>query len=427
MATFSGWWDTEDTTPIGDQVAEYTEAHLQLAAEIIAACHGFEGVGPGYLNKFAGTANPVAFDRTVRIASGGALVDGKWIHNPAADDQVLDVIVGGGNTRIDRIVLRTVWANKETTIYVIKGVEGGTPTAPAITQTSGTTYDIMLYQALLNDAGTVTLTDERVWGKISLDEMDDMAMGVIGRQTNTTGALSRIYTTVNDRVLMRKANEMIFAQVDSDQIATGAVDLAHMSANSVDSDQYVDGSIDRVHLAADIVDGTKIADNAVNSEHIAAGAVDLAHMSANSVDSDQYVDGSIDTIHLADNAVDDTKAGDRVPQFYRRQGGSATTWGTSGTTDRVPGAVRMQGGVISVTIAADDYSASTLLTFPVAFAYAPLLFLMVPSVSESSLDGRVIPTSVTLSALSVQVKVIREIAPATPTSYGVHWLAIGPE
>ena len=61
--------------------------------------------------------------------------------------------------------------------------------------------------------------------------------------------------------------------VDSDELAAGAVDLAHMSANSVDSDQYVDGSID------------------------------LVHMSANSVDSDQYVDGSIDTAHIADDQI----------------------------------------------------------------------------------------------------------------------------
>lgn len=62
--------------------------------------------------------------------------------------------------------------------------------------------------------------------------------------------------------------------IDSADIVNGAIDLAHMSANSVDSDQYVDGSID------------------------------LIHMSANSVDSDQYVDGSIDTAHFAAGAVD---------------------------------------------------------------------------------------------------------------------------
>ena len=64
------------------------------------------------------------------------------------------------------------------------------------------------------------------------------------------------------------------------QIAAGAVDLVHMSADSVDSDQYVDGSIDNAHLAA------------------------------NSVDSDQYVDGSIDTDHIGDNQVTLAKIAD---------------------------------------------------------------------------------------------------------------------
>jgi len=61
--------------------------------------------------------------------------------------------------------------------------------------------------------------------------------------------------------------------VDSANIASGAIDLAHMSVNSIDSDQYVDGSID------------------------------LAHMSVNSIDSDQYVDRSIDTVHIGLNQV----------------------------------------------------------------------------------------------------------------------------
>ena len=67
--------------------------------------------------------------------------------------------------------------------------------------------------------------------------------------------------------------------VDSAEIASGAIDLAHMSVNSIDSDQYVDASID------------------------------LAHMSVNSIDSDQYVDGSIDNIHLA-TGIDAVKLAD---------------------------------------------------------------------------------------------------------------------
>ena len=81
--------------------------------------------------------------------------------------------------------------------------------------------------------------------------------------------------------------------VDSAEIATGAIDLAHMSVNSIDSDQYVDGSIDNIHLA----------DDAVDSDELAAGAVDLAHMSVNSIDSDQYVDRSIDTVHIGLNQI----------------------------------------------------------------------------------------------------------------------------
>ena len=70
--------------------------------------------------------------------------------------------------------------------------------------------------------------------------------------------------------------------VDSAEITSGAIDLAHMSVNSVDSDQYVDGSIDNAHLAA------------------------------NSVDSDNYVDGSIDTAHIADDAVTGAKLSNDV-------------------------------------------------------------------------------------------------------------------
>jgi hypothetical protein len=86
------------------------------------------------------------------------------------------------------------------------------------------------------------------------------------------------------------------------QIAAGAVDLVHMSADSVDSDQYVDGSIDNAHLADDAVTADKLA-NSINTEiaantakvtnathtgdvtgatalTIAADAVDIAMLSA---------------------------------------------------------------------------------------------------------------------------------------------------
>jgi len=41
----------------------------------------------------------------------------------------------------------------------------------------------------------------------------------------------------------------------------------------------------------------------VDSAEIASGAIDLAHMSVNSINSDQYVDRSIDTVHIGLNQV----------------------------------------------------------------------------------------------------------------------------
>lgn len=158
MGESSGFWTTSGS-PSGDQVVSYTQAHWSTAGRIMSACSGFEGVAPGYLNELAGT---VGGANTVAINTGGAVVDGKWFLNDASQNVTIPSAVGVGNTRIDRIVLRASWSAFNVSVYRIVGTDSATPSAPAITQTTGTTYDIMLYQALVNTSGTVTLTDERV-------------------------------------------------------------------------------------------------------------------------------------------------------------------------------------------------------------------------------------------------------------------------
>lgn len=160
MTETSGYWTTDDTTPEGHQVASYTQVIAAKAWAILAACGGFEGVAPGYLNALVGS---VTGANTARIGTGGGIVDGQWYENGAAVDVNIPSAVGGGNTRIDRVVLRITWASFACVITRIAGTDAGSPTAPAITQTPGTTYDIKLYQALVNTGGTVTLTDERSW------------------------------------------------------------------------------------------------------------------------------------------------------------------------------------------------------------------------------------------------------------------------
>lgn len=158
MAETSGYWSTSGT-PVGHQVSSYTQVIAAKAAAVLAACSGFEGVAPGYKNALAGS---VPGANTARIATGGGVVDGIWYDNGANVDTTIPSAVGGGNSRIDRLVLRTTWADFTCKITRIAGTDAASPTAPAITQTPGTTYDITLYQALVNTSGTVTLTDERV-------------------------------------------------------------------------------------------------------------------------------------------------------------------------------------------------------------------------------------------------------------------------
>jgi hypothetical protein len=133
----------------------------------LAACSGFEGVAAGYLNEYAcsdGGAN------SVDVATGGAIVDGKWVYNDAVQEIAIDS-ADAGETRIDRIVLRATWASFNVSVTLISGTSAATPSAPAVTQTSGTTYDIKLCQVLVTDAGAVTVTDEREWATWDKDNV----------------------------------------------------------------------------------------------------------------------------------------------------------------------------------------------------------------------------------------------------------------
>jgi len=201
MAELSGLWTTDAATPEGDQVASYTQAQLSTAFAIISACSGFEGVAPGYLNGLEGT---VTGANTVAINTGGGMVDGKFFLNDASQDVNIPSSAGG-TTRIDRIVLRATWASFNVSVTRIAGDDAGSPTAPAITQTSGTTYDIQLYQALVNSSGTVTLTDERTFA----------SQGLIYRQ----GGSATIWNTTGT-TNYQPGNTVI--QVGAIDVATGA-------------------------------------------------------------------------------------------------------------------------------------------------------------------------------------------------------------
>ncbi len=159
MTQDSAFWTTGGA---GDGTDTYTRSDWSNFLKVLAACLDDEGVAPAYLNALAPSTTGV---NNARIATGGALVDGKLYYTDANVDTVIPSAVGGGNTRIDRIVLRADWTAQTVRVTKIAGTDAASPTAPAITQSSGTTYDIKLCQALVNTSGTVTITDERTFAR----------------------------------------------------------------------------------------------------------------------------------------------------------------------------------------------------------------------------------------------------------------------
>ncbi len=112
-----------------------------------------QGVLESYTNGLVVT-NPSG--NTLRVATGGALVDGKFYENDANVDN--SIATPSVSTRIDRVVLRKSWAAQTIRVAVLTGVEGGG--VPTITQTDGVTWEIPLAQASITTAPAITLTDE---------------------------------------------------------------------------------------------------------------------------------------------------------------------------------------------------------------------------------------------------------------------------
>lgn len=165
MAENSYWWTTGGA---GDGSATYTRADLKIIAQILAACQYWEGVAPNFLDEFA---YDDAVQETFEVGAGGALVDGKPYRNSATVTLTVAAAVGLGNSRIDRVVLRADWTAQTVRITLISGTNAASPVAPAITQTPGTTYDLPLYQVLVDVSGNLTTTDERTFAELPADSV----------------------------------------------------------------------------------------------------------------------------------------------------------------------------------------------------------------------------------------------------------------
>jgi len=167
--------------------------------------------------------------------------------------------------------------------------------------------------------------------------------------------------------------------------------------------------------------GTSVT--ATNGLTVSAGSVSLPALS---------VAGAA----IAADSIDDTKAGDRMPQFYRRQGGSATDWNVANTNNYTPtGGIRMQAGVYSfstvLTVSAGSgFSGVTATaTFPQAYSAKPWCIIGCVPIGGLGASQVVAAYPLTITTTTVQFLVyIYNGSSGTATfTADIQWLAIGPE
>lgn len=459
MAEKSMLWATGTS---GDGTAAYTEAETtRLFKSLVGNDPATEGVLFAVDGNLAvtGTASPLA------VNSGAAFVNGYFYWNTASVNVVVTTPVIG--TTGGRVVLQMITANKTVRIALIMSSDG-VPGYPALTQTDNVKWEISLADFTITTGGVITLTDARGWihmpTKVSNSMIDDLSVGtaklandsvdntkirnsaglsVIGRSANSTGDPADIAAGADDEVLRRSGVVLGFGQVatggitdlavTSGKLASNAVTNAKVADNAINTAEIVDAAVTEPKIAGGAVTATKIGTGAVTTAKIAGGAVtdtELGNLSvgtakiiASAVTTAKIDDLAVTTAKIQDDAVDDTKAGNRVPQFYRRAGGSASDWSSPGNSVFTPGAVRMQAGAVSAGTVNAGGTATGTVNFPVAFSNPPLIFCFL-NISDGS--GAAMVIRITFVSATVVNFTVENIDSVNGIAI-VNWFAVGPE
>lgn len=383
MTQMSWPWSTVAAVGDGSATLSETLSRLFLATYFHVQNPAVEGVSKGVLNELActGVATPIA------VASGSGVCYGLYFNDASVNLAVTSPAVG---TTGGRVVLQTNWAgvgggSQASTRLVARKNTDGVAAIPALTQVAGTTWEISLATFTITTGGVITLTDDRTFRKpttrAGTAEIADLAITTakIALLNITTGLIADLAVTTAKLA----ANAVTFAKFV--QAAAAGNSVVGRAANSAGD-------------FAEIVAGTD--GHVLRRSGTTLGFGTLVAAS--------YAALSVGTAALALNSVDDTIAGNRVPQFYRRQGGSATDWtDATATTTQTPTAVRMQAGVV------DTGGAAVVVTFPVAFSNKPLVFVAPWEDNWNPWVSGVSTTQFTVNGGG--------------GGFGVNWLAIGPE
>lgn len=411
MAEKSILWTTGGA---GDGASAYTQDEtIRLFRYLNGNDPATQFVLPGVDSELAvsGATSPIS------IAPGAAWVYGFFYWS---DSVVTKTVSTPTATTGKRVVLQADFTARTVRIVVLTSPDGN-PAIPALTQTPGSIYEVSLATFQIDNGGNiVSLTDTRgfIHGATKVDSAmldqnavtnsalrDSAALSVIGRGANSSGDPADIAAGTDGHVLRRSGTTLAFGQIALGAIPDGLITAVKLSDGA--------GS----GIDADLLDGVQGSGYAVAAKGVTNGDTH----DHNGGDGAQIPTGGI-----ADNAIDDTKAGNRVPQFYRRQGGSSTNWSTYGGTDYTPTAVRVQAGVAQVSVSANQTEGSLAITFPVAFSNAPVVVVSMQPPSLFSQDMFTVQ-AVAPSASGFTIGIKKATSQPSLYYFVVSWLAIGPE
>jgi hypothetical protein len=195
-----------------------------------------------------------------------------------------------------------------------------------------------------------------------------------------------------------------------------------------EASQLSTGIVTNTKIGADAVDGSKIADDSIDSEHYVNGSIDTAHIANGQINSDKLATDAVTSTKIDDKAVSSNHAGYRIPILKNRQGGSSTSWNTSGTTDREDLSIYPE---IQVGSIAGNSSLYGSVTFPDAFSAIPLIFLSAERGIASSgvtfvyylVDCSTTGFTFSVRKLTTSGSAYAELS--DDTDIRLHWLAIG--
>jgi len=168
MTESSYYWDglvTGDAT-----LAPYTHSAFAGNWKKLFTREGNQGVLKAYLNELLVTG----IGGGISIASGFAVVNGWVYENTANVTKIISTPVS--NPRIDTVVIRMIFEYQTARIFVIKGTETGSPTAPSLIQNNGVVWDMPIAEVLVTTAGVISVTDTREFASTPLSERPVMTL-----------------------------------------------------------------------------------------------------------------------------------------------------------------------------------------------------------------------------------------------------------